>query len=146
MDGHHLVINRTPCYIRKEIVWCKQQVNMQTENSISTRESLSHYSLLAKSASCHHHEQSTEIIFSMSGCLISRYIQKEIALSEMTAMSYWSTWPWCFIYRTPYGYKRELRNEYTNAFQRKDLESCFYQNAFWLYYLYAQCADGQEGQ
>ena len=118
---------------------------MQKESNISTRESLSHYSLLAKSA-CQHHEQSLEIIFFMSGCLASRYIQNEIALSEMTAISYWSTRPWCFIYRTPYGYKRELCNEYTNAFKRIDLESCFYQNAFWLYDLYAQCDDSQEGR
>lgn len=41
---------------------------------------------------------------------------------------------------------RELHNEYTNAFSRIDLESCFYKNAFWLNYLNAQCADSQEGQ
>lgn len=143
----HLKINRFPFCLALKRSHLGQVTGVYANKSnISTIECLYHYSLLAKSDSCNHHEQSLEIIFFMSGCVLSRYIQKEIALSEMTAISYWSTWPQCFIYRTPYGYKKELHNEYTNAFQRIDLESCVYQNAFWLHYLYVQCADSQEGK
>lgn len=63
--------------------------------------------------------------------------QKEITLSKITAIRYYSIRLQCFIYRTPNWQIIELHNEYTNAFPRIELESCFHENAFWLNYWHA---------
>lgn len=44
----------------------------------------------------------------------------------VTAISYHSVRPQCFIYRTPNRQIIELHNEHTNAFVRIELEGSFY--------------------
>ena len=107
------------------------QVGMQTRSNISAR------------VYCSKHQPSpppakTEIIISWPA-VSYQDTQNEITLSKITAIRYYSIRPQCFIYRTPNWQVIELHNEYTNAFPRIELESCFHKNAFWLNYWNAVC-------
>lgn len=72
-------------------------------------------------------------------CTLARCIKKSglFCPSLLYAISYCNIRPWCFIYRVSHWQKVALHNEYTNAFSRAHLESCFYKMPsgcnIWMY-------------